>query len=289
MAWRPTRFLKQGVLDNTVPGKVTGGMEFAGMNEKVTFDLEGDFHRDIRGAKIRFTSEGQDDDVEAASYMEGISAEQTGKVGDITAGLPPHDYGTVPYIEFYSEENGRVVLELVPSLIEVVGTPLPFEQEEPVPRDQQNRNMAEFMGQLAQGLSAEAHEREATQAPHDGSNPHRARKPKAPGMKLLTEELRKKLPPLYSQDGKGGKAIAHVKFFTPDSSWTFWATEFDGEDTFFGLVDGHEKELGYFSLKELESVRGPLGLPIERDLHWEPRALEEIAPELFEPAGAKKQ
>jgi hypothetical protein len=60
------------------------------------------------------------------------------------------------------------------------------------------------------------------------------------------------------------------------------ATEFDGNDTFFGLVDGLEKELGYFSLSELQSVRGPLGLPIERDLYWRPKTLKEIAPELFE-------
>ena len=101
-------------------------------------------------------------------------------------------------------------------------------------------------------------------------------------MKLLTAKIRKKLPPLYSQDGKGGKAIAHVKFFTPDSNpWTWFATEFDGKDTFFGLVHGFEKELGYFSLKELESVRGPMGLPIERDLYWQPKMLQEIAPEMF--------
>ena len=100
-------------------------------------------------------------------------------------------------------------------------------------------------------------------------------------MKLLTQEIRKKLPPLYSQDGKGGKTVALVKFFTPDSNFTFYATEFDGKDTFFGLVEGHEKELGYFSLSELEKVRGPLGLPVERDLWWKPRTLEEIAPERF--------
>ncbi len=100
-------------------------------------------------------------------------------------------------------------------------------------------------------------------------------------MKLLTQEIRRKLPALYSQDGKGGKAVVYLKMFTPDSNFTFFATEFDGEDTFFGLVDGHEKELGYFSLKELESVRGALGLPIERDLYWQPKTLEEIAPELF--------
>lgn len=107
-------------------------------------------------------------------------------------------------------------------------------------------------------------------------------------MKLLTEEIRKKLPKLYEQDGKGGDAIVYLKMFTPDSSWTFFATEFDGEDMFFGLVDGHEKELGYFSLKELQSVKGPLGLPIERDLYWKPKTLREIAPELFLKDKAKK-
>ena len=97
----------------------------------------------------------------------------------------------------------------------------------------------------------------------------------------MTQEIRKKLPPLYSQEDKGGKAVVHVKFFTPDSSWTWYVTEFDGKDIFFGLVDGHEKELGYFSLKELQSVRGTMGLPIERDLYFRSKTLEEIAPELF--------
>jgi hypothetical protein len=96
------------------------------------------------------------------------------------------------------------------------------------------------------------------------------------GHALLTEELRKQLPPLDAQESKGEKAIAYVKFFTPDSNWTWYATEFDGNDIFFGLVFGFESELGYFSLSELESVRGPLGLPIERDLHFEPKNLKAI-------------
>jgi len=104
-------------------------------------------------------------------------------------------------------------------------------------------------------------------------------------VKLLTKEISKQLPPLYSQDKLGGRAIAYVKFFTPDSNWTWWAIEFDGEDTFFGLVEGHFKELGYFSLSELQSLRGPLGLPVERDLYWQPKRLEEIAPELFKDTG----
>ena len=109
-------------------------------------------------------------------------------------------------------------------------------------------------------------------------------------MKLLTQEIRRKLPPLYAQDGKGGKAIAHVKFFTPDAQWSWYAVEgepvrnAEGREVdfhFFGLVDGLCKELGYFSLKELERVRGPLGLPVERDLHWQPKTLDEIAPGWF--------
>jgi len=106
--------------------------------------------------------------------------------------------------------------------------------------------------------------------------------------KLLTEELRRRLPPLYSQEDKGSQAVAYVKFFTPDSNWTWWGLEFDGEDTFFGLVEGHVKEFGYFNLRELENVRGPLGLPVERDLYWQPKTLVEIAPELFE-SGRNKE
>ena len=105
-------------------------------------------------------------------------------------------------------------------------------------------------------------------------------------MKLITEEIRRRLPPIGSQDGKGGKAVAQLKLFTPSSSWTWFIVEWDGEDICFGLVEGHEKELGYFSLKELESVRGPFGLPIERDIHWQPKTIEEIAPEMFKPVTA---
>ncbi len=75
---------------------------------------------------------------------------------------------------------------------------------------------------------------------------------------------------------QGLEALAQVKFFTPDAQWTWSASEFDGEDIFFGLVIGFEIELGYFSLSELKSVKGPLGLQIERDLHYDPKTLREM-------------
>lgn len=95
-------------------------------------------------------------------------------------------------------------------------------------------------------------------------------------MMLLTQDNRRALPKLYSQDGKGVDAVAHVKFFDPTGSWTWYATEFDGDDTFFGLVDGHDVELGNFSLAELKSVRGRFGLGIERDRHFSPTPLKDI-------------
>ena len=70
--------------------------------------------------------------------------------------------------------------------------------------------------------------------------------------------------------------MAQVKFFTPDANWTWYASEYDGQDLFFGLVDGHELEFGYFSLLDLRGIQGPLGLPIERDLYFEPKSLGEL-------------
>ncbi len=91
-------------------------------------------------------------------------------------------------------------------------------------------------------------------------------------MKLLTQELRRRLPPLYAQENTKDPTV-HCKFFTPDSSWTWLATEGseeDGDFRFFGYVIGLEEEWGYFVLSELEAARGPMGLPIERDLYFKP-------------------
>ena len=93
-------------------------------------------------------------------------------------------------------------------------------------------------------------------------------------MKLLTKANLDALPPLYSQDGKGADATAYVKFFG-GGRWTWLATEYDGDDTFFGYVISGLgavcDEFGYFSRSELEALRfPPFGLAIERDLHFTP-------------------
>lgn len=99
-------------------------------------------------------------------------------------------------------------------------------------------------------------------------------------MKLLTKELRKKFPPLGATENKKPEEIPVIaKFFDPTGSWTWYATEFDGKDIFFGFVRGVENELGYFSLKELESIKGPFGLGIERDLYFGKHTLAEVMKE----------
>ena len=100
-------------------------------------------------------------------------------------------------------------------------------------------------------------------------------------MKLLTKEIEKMIPPYNSQEGKGTEMVAYVKFFTPWSNWTWYAMEYDKENKiFFGLVKGFDIEYGDFSLEELESVTGPFGLKIERDMLFKPKTAEELEKEL---------
>jgi len=94
-------------------------------------------------------------------------------------------------------------------------------------------------------------------------------------MKLMTQELRAIVPKLYAQEHTPDP-IVYVKYFLPFSHWHWYAYEFDGKDTFFGWVYGDFPELGYFSLSELESIKGRFELGVERDLLFTPTPLSEI-------------
>lgn len=188
MAWRPNENLIDGELDNRTPESVTGWMRFFRRGQrplKVSFDLAGDFHEDIRGKMIRLKNRAPSDWNESrdekGTYMKGFSRMQRGTVGDITAGitLGPwteavaqklmaqneliwdeaglgqserekrrqmfakkyrehieagdliYAYVDYPYIEWYSDRNGRVVLELDPSQVEIVGEGSPKKEKTP--------------------------------------------------------------------------------------------------------------------------------------------------------------
>lgn len=102
-------------------------------------------------------------------------------------------------------------------------------------------------------------------------------------MKLMTQEVIKNLPDLYSQE-EVKDPIVKLKFFTPDADWTWYVTEGrkevddeTGEEDwrFFGKVVnsivGPEGEWVYTMLSQLKEARGALGLPVERDMHWTPK------------------
>jgi hypothetical protein len=92
-------------------------------------------------------------------------------------------------------------------------------------------------------------------------------------MKLITKKIEEKLAkfPLYSTDGHKEKEVI-VKFFNPYGAGRWYVCEGEkqenGDWLFFGLVELIEKEWGYFTLSELQSIPTPYGLGIERDLHY---------------------
>jgi len=98
-------------------------------------------------------------------------------------------------------------------------------------------------------------------------------------MPLLTEALKKQLPPLYATEQEDDPLVI-CKFFYPDCSMTWYAIEFDGQDIFFGWVDSDFPELGYFTLHELQQTRSRRGLPIERDVYFQPCRLSQLKAKL---------
>ncbi|MYD96205.1 MAG: DUF2958 domain-containing protein [Gammaproteobacteria bacterium] len=98
--------------------------------------------------------------------------------------------------------------------------------------------------------------------------------------KLMTKELGEKIPPLYANENVEDydSVLAHVKLFSPYNGWRWYITEWNAETgECFGLVEGFETELGYFSLGELSEVTVFGSVPaVERDLYWKPETLGEI-------------
>ena len=97
--------------------------------------------------------------------------------------------------------------------------------------------------------------------------------------KLITAAIQKQLPALYATEETELEDKQLIcKFFTPWTYWTWYAIEYDPQEKlFFGYVQGLEHEWGYFSLNELESIQGPAGLRIERDIHFKPIKFSEVA------------
>jgi len=98
---------------------------------------------------------------------------------------------------------------------------------------------------------------------------------------LISKELLVNIPDLYDTEDQKDP-LCHIKLFTPDANFTWYIIEYSKSDfnTCYGYVVGLDNELGYFTLKELESVRGSLGLSIEIDSTFKPTLLSTIKKEV---------
>jgi hypothetical protein len=91
-----------------------------------------------------------------------------------------------------------------------------------------------------------------------------------PAHDLMPADIAATIPLLYGTE-RQNNPVAVLKWFTPDANWSWFVVEYSPDERLcFGLVIGQERELGYFSLDEILAVRGPLRLPVERELYFEP-------------------
>ena len=98
--------------------------------------------------------------------------------------------------------------------------------------------------------------------------------------KLMTKELGDKIPAIGANENveDHDDVLAPAKLFSPYTGWRWYITEWDPETGLcFGLVEGFETELGYFSLDELAEATVFGSVPaVERDLYWKPMTIGEI-------------
>lgn len=128
MAWRIEEAVAHGEIDNTVEGATTGRVWLVGRDEPLILRLDGDCWRDLAGTRLQFENPAPRDCADARA----LDIDQTGIIGDMTASrkckVPtvsddevqrlcesgreiPCEWRNTLYLEWFSEINGRVVIE----------------------------------------------------------------------------------------------------------------------------------------------------------------------------------
>jgi hypothetical protein len=195
MAWRPDHFVIAGELDNTLFGWTIGWLELSGFEFRLQLKLAGNCHPDLAGWKFRIQridpelppklndDDNYDDEDNKKTVHSTIYSDQSGHVGDITADQMIKQFdmtddeivrrlmaGEKPtftlqkcfYLEWFSNRNGRVVIQSTRLAVERLGVRA-FELSDEQWKEQLRENSAEmhhFMNQLgdALGRSSSTHE-----------------------------------------------------------------------------------------------------------------------------------
>jgi hypothetical protein len=132
MAWRIADNIVRGEIDNQTPGVVQGKIWLAGREIPLALKLSGNGHKDLAGCKLTFFNPAPKPDPSLA-----LRPDQTGVVGDMTAArkvrvIENLDYEALKndqpfsehmanalYLEWFSETNGRVVIESTDYQVEI--------------------------------------------------------------------------------------------------------------------------------------------------------------------------
>lgn len=90
-------------------------------------------------------------------------------------------------------------------------------------------------------------------------------------------EIFRKACQLRGASPRSSSKVARVKIFDPCGSWTWFVSSWNPKtNECFGLVKGVATEFGSFSLEELSSVKGPLGIGLEVDVWFEPGPIDSL-------------
>ena len=166
MAWRIDEAVAHGEIDNTVEGRTTGRIWLAGRDEPLILSLDGDCWRDLAGTRLQF----ENPSPKAVPDSDALDVDQAGIVGDMTASrknkVPavseeefhelyqsnqevPYEWRNTLYLEWFSEINGRVVIESAAYILTI--SPHEWEMDEDAEDAQKLANlnsMRDFMAQV---------------------------------------------------------------------------------------------------------------------------------------------
>ena len=92
---------------------------------------------------------------------------------------------------------------------------------------------------------------------------------------LIPKRIKEQIPKLYDTEEQDDPVV-YVKLFLDNFTWYITELSIDDNICFGYVVSPFGSELGYFSLNEIEEVKGSLGTKVERDLYFEPTALSQI-------------
>ncbi|MDA1051550.1 MAG: hypothetical protein O3C40_13860 [Planctomycetota bacterium] len=178
MAWRPADWVLEGELDNTTPGWTIGWIRLQGRDEPLRLKLLGNCHPDLAGWKFRIVrTDPIPEWVEPNDYA-GIATDQSGTIGDVTADQMLQHYecssgefvrlaaaGNRPtttlrkalYLEWFSQRNGRVVIQCTRLAVERLGErAFELTEEQWIEQAKQNNEeMTFFMHQLGDALDTQ--------------------------------------------------------------------------------------------------------------------------------------